>query len=152
MRDALKLHLFSSESHPQRVCFPFRTQGHQIIHTGTSRPHSGGGIVPQNKPPTPLRANFSTPQNNFNSLCRRHTHIKREIYSHANSHKIPSTHTHTREVGVCFSGLTVGIMTSPCPPPTSLFRHCRVIQTSKVGSVNAVGSLSLSLQSFFILL
>lgn len=52
-----------SQSHPQKGLFPIQdTQGHEIIHTGTSRPHTGGGITRRKTASHPsLCADFSTP-------------------------------------------------------------------------------------------
>lgn len=128
---------------PTKALFPIQdTRSLDNTDTGTSRQHSGGGIVQQNQSPSPLRAKLSTPQTHFNSLCGTHMHTQKQTHSQANSHKIPRN-----EVGVCFSGLTVGIMTSLQPPPTSR-SHSTVIYHSRVGPVNTGGFLALCL--FFV--
>ncbi len=125
MKDALKLLLFS----PTKGLFPIQdTRSLDNTHRDLKATQWGRDrSTKQASYPSPCKTSRRPNSLQIVSagcICTsRNKYIHMQTHTHA--HKIPSTDL--REVGVCFCGLTVGIMTSSCPPPTSLFSHSRVI-------------------------
>lgn len=133
---------------PTKGLFPIQdTRSLDNIDTGTSRPHSGGGLVQQTRV-LPLCANLSTPQRHFNTLCGMRIHTQKQMHSHANSHKMSETYAGLVSVSVVWQWESWHHCAA-VPPPSPL----RAVLFSLVEWAQWMpGNFSLSLFLFYCIL